>query len=372
VNLRGAGNAEPNDHTPKIWPLIGGWLFWLCVGLLSNLLSFRDGRGDDAAACTIRPATPDDFQAAFGLILSPPGASADQRAVQDFIGFARDRAIAFDGLHVATRGGKIVSAMLPVVSPGRTALILCPPGGLGKASDAATAQLIAPVCHHCAANHIELAQTLVDPQDETLQHVFTGEGFERMAELFYLQCPSPATPDTAPPPPPPGAHWITYSQETHDLFGRTILASYENSLDCPALNGRRNIHDIIAGHQASGSFDPQLWFLLREGDTALGVLLLSTSLRSDAIELVYLGLVPAARGRKLGELMMRHALATLAARKLPRLCLAVDSRNTPALKLYYRHGMHRLTSKVALLRDLRNPAGATTENRADFVGKVGG
>jgi hypothetical protein len=49
---------------------------------------------------------------------------------------------------------------------------------------------------------------------------------------------------------------------------------------------------------------------------------------------------------------MRQALSVVAGRKLPRLCLAVDSLNTPALKLYYRHGMSRIASKIAMLRDL--------------------
>ena len=35
------------------------------------------------------------------------------------------------------------------------------------------------------------------------------------------------------------------------------------------------------------------------------------------------------------------------------MCLAVDARNTPALKLYYRHGMSRIGVKLALLKDLR-------------------
>jgi len=132
-----------------------------------------------------------------------------------------------------------------------------------------------------------------------------------------------------------------------------VAATYEGSLDCPRLNGRRDIEDVLSSHKSAGEFDPKLWFLLRERETPLGVLLLSESLRSDSIELVYLGLTPAARGRKLGELMMRQAYATVSARNQPRLCLAVDSQNTPALKLYYRHGMHRIASKLALLRDLR-------------------
>jgi ribosomal protein S18 acetylase RimI-like enzyme len=54
--------------------------------------------------------------------------------------------------------------------------------------------------------------------------------------------------------------------------------------------------------------------------------------------------------------MMRQALALTVAHQQPKLCLAVDAQNTPALKLYYRHGMHRIASKLALLRDLRSLA----------------
>jgi GNAT superfamily N-acetyltransferase len=185
-----------------------------------------------------------------------------------------------------------------------------------------------------------------------------------MAELHYLHGQPPA--DAQFPALPAGMAWIPYSAETHAQFGQAILSSYQGSLDCPALNGRRSIDDIIAGHQASGLFDPALWFLLREQETDLGVLLLSESLRSDGIELIYLGLCPAARGRKLGELMMRQAFAAVTARQQSRLCLAVDSQNTPALKLYYRHGMHRIASKVALLRDLRKQE----EPEADLAGKT--
>jgi GNAT superfamily N-acetyltransferase len=326
-------------------------IFWQRVGLLSNLLGFW--HHPDAEPLTVRTARQDEVEAALRIILAPPGVAADPRAIDDFVSFARDRGIDTSSLHVAERGGKIYSALLPVVSPGRTTLLLSPHGGLGKQADAALAQLIDPVCRHIAAQGVHLAQTLVDPADQALERIFTDAGFDKMAELHYLQV-QPA-PDTAYPNPPPGVTWSSYSADDHDLFGRAILDSYQQSLDCPALNGRRDIEDIIAGHQASGNFDPTLWFLLREGATSLGVLLLSQSLRSDAIELVYLGLAPAARGRKLGELMMRQALAATAERKQAKLCLAVDAQNAPALKLYYRHGMQRIGSKLALLRDLRNP-----------------
>src|SRR5207247_8947085 len=101
-------------------------------------------------------------------------------------------------------------------------------------------------------------------------------------------------------------------------------------------------------------FDPALWFLLPDGARQpAGVLLLNRSTRTDALELVYLGLIPGYRGRQLGDLLMRHAQATAAHVGARRLTLAVDSRNAPALALYHRHGMTRVCSRMALMRDLR-------------------
>jgi len=36
------------------------------------------------------------------------------------------------------------------------------------------------------------------------------------------------------------------------------------------------------------------------------------------------------------------------------LTLAVDSRNAPAMKLYFRHGLKRVGSRSAMIRDLRS------------------
>jgi ribosomal protein S18 acetylase RimI-like enzyme len=328
------------------------------VGLLSNLLGLRDGAPKDDRPAVVRPAAPDELEAALRVVLSPPGGSADARGIAEFVAFARERGMAFDGLHVAERGGRFVSAALPIVSPGRTMLLLLPPGQHGRSVDAATAQLIEPVCRFGADRGVHLAQVLADPTDDGTIGLLTGHGFERMAELHYLHADVPA--DARFPPLPDGMSWQTYSPEAHEAFGRAILESYKDSLDCPALNGLRDIDDVIAGHQASGTFAPEAWYLLRAGAAPLGVLLLCESHRSDAVELVYLGLSPAARGRRLGELMMRQAVATVTSRGLSRLYLAVDARNTPALKLYYRHGMQRASTKVAMLRDLRKVAASDT------------
>jgi ribosomal protein S18 acetylase RimI-like enzyme len=70
------------------------------------------------------------------------------------------------------------------------------------------------------------------------------------------------------------------------------------------------------------------------------------------MELVYLGLAPPVRGLGIGNYLMTLALDRVRRRNCVGLTLAVDSRNTPALHLYHRHGMQRLMTKVALMRNL--------------------
>jgi mycothiol synthase len=131
------------------------------------------------------------------------------------------------------------------------------------------------------------------------------------------------------------------------------MGSYRESLDCPGLNGKRSIEDVIEGHKATGQHDPKLWFLLTESHWPRAVVLLSPTVSGETLELVYLGLVPEARGRGIGDLAMRQALAVGWAGRYEQLSLAVDARNAPAMKLYFRHGFQRVSSRLAMMRDLR-------------------
>ena len=91
--------------------------------------------------------------------------------------------------------------------------------------------------------------------------------------------------------------------------------------------------------------------------------LFSESPHSDAIELIYLGLTPASRGRGLGNLLMHQTIHAATQSSARQLTLAVDSRNAPALKLYHKHGLRQVCSRIALLRDLRETQEAPTTKR---------
>jgi ribosomal protein S18 acetylase RimI-like enzyme len=219
----------------------------------------------------------------------------------------------------------------------------------------ATRALIENACRQAASEGVHLAQCLPDPDDSHAITLVQSCGFARLAELLYLS--AAVTRQTAPPTLPPGWAWRTYSPAEHGVFAEAVLATYHQSLDCPALNGLRSIDDILEGHQATGEFDPAHWLLLSdERAQAAAVLLLSHIARTSAMELVYLGIAPHQRGRGLGDLLMRQAACVVASTRNTRLSLAVDAGNTPALRLYFRHGMQAAGRKLALMRDLRRPS----------------
>jgi ribosomal protein S18 acetylase RimI-like enzyme len=329
------------------------------VRSLSNSLPHRDASDGEPRNRRLqpqyRPVAHGEVDDALRLILATDGRVASDEQVLDFLNFAMHRGMDLNQIRVAVQGGRLVWAVLPVVSPGRTMLLLSPPRVGRPISDTVAPELIEHVVAHHAADGIHLAQVLIDPRDKAAITLYQSCGFENLAELIYLHrtVRAPSYPIL-----PVGMDWTFYSPQAHAAFTRAISASYAGSLDCPALNGRRGMEDVIAGHKAAGEFDPRLWHLLcAEGhDEPLGVLLLARSARSDAMELVYLGVTPAARGQGLGELMMRQALAVAGASGCELLSLAVDARNAPALKLYYRSGMSRACTRVALLRDLRDAA----------------
>ena len=319
--------------------------------ILSNFLGWRDGRASDDPSAIIRTASAGELDPALRLILGNQGQAITDQHVSEFLAFADERGIDLALLRVAEQQGKLTLAALPILSPGRTTLMFTSLPH-SKPGELVLARVIDAVCRATVSKGVDLAQVLLDPADDTMLRVYTAADFDRMAELIYLQ--GTPRPDAAMPVLPPHFRWVNYSDANENQFADTILASYQQSLDCPALNGMRDIHDVLDGHKASGVFDPKYWSLLCQGDHPMGVLLLASSGRSeDQMELVYLGLPPESRGRKLGEILLQQALATVAMEKHKRLSLAVDAKNVPALKLYYRHGMNRITSKLALMRDLR-------------------
>jgi ribosomal protein S18 acetylase RimI-like enzyme len=128
------------------------------------------------------------------------------------------------------------------------------------------------------------------------------------------------------------------------------METYDGTLDCPELAGRRTAEEILAAHRASGVFDPSQWELVELDGYDAGCVLLQRVPGHDALEIAYMGVVPKSRGRGVGADLLRRALAKTRASGCARLKVVVDARNAPARGLYERFGFRAIARREAYLR----------------------
>ena len=102
-----------------------------------------------------------------------------------------------------------------------------------------------------------------------------------------------------------------------------------------------------------GRFEPKLWSAYYRDDQPVAVLLLNRLIDRAELELVYLGLSPAFRGKGLGKRLMQHALSLARAHNDTGIHLAVDQQNAPAMQLYKGLGFRATGRKVAMIYILK-------------------
>jgi ribosomal protein S18 acetylase RimI-like enzyme len=249
---------------------------------------------------------------------------------------ARRGELDLSGLWVARiRSGRIVGAMMTQRLAGKTAAVWPPEVRPSWRRAALAAGLVQAALGDLAARGYRLAQAALDESagPHAARDLIRG-GMPRVTELLYLERDT-ATPLPPPAPPAVDFDWRPFDAAIEAEFHEVLQATYVGSLDMPELEGTRGLDDILAGHQASGLFVPERWRLGRvPGEPeAAAVLLMAGAPGRDVWEVVYLGLTPPARGRGLGRAAIRHALER-ARGHASYLELAVDLRNTPAVRLY--------------------------------------
>ena len=115
-------------------------------------------------------------------------------------------------------------------------------------------------------------QALVFPDQPADAELLEAGGFEFLAELLYLVSVESDFPH-APPRTP--LRFETYTAADHDRLVRLVEATYQQSLDCPRLNGVREMEDVLAGYQSEGTYRPEYWLIVRHQEEDVGCLLLA-------------------------------------------------------------------------------------------------
>ena len=274
----------------------------------------------------------------------------DRAAAKRFLNYAGTQHLSLEHLWASFDSrGRIDASVLVAPGAGRTAMVFASRPPTPRLTQR-LGVLLRTAVQELDREQIALAQALVDPADEREEALFLAGGFQRLAELDYLERPVPRFGAVTAGPAVPGMDLELWKPHQRDRLVSLLVRTYENTLDCPGLAGLRRPEDILDGHLASGTPVPEWWHVLRWNGTDAGVLLFNRSASEDSIELVYLGLAPEARGHGLGRALLTHGLSLLDGDRARTIVLAVDRANHPAAALYRRHGFRYAMRRLALVR----------------------
>jgi len=283
---------------------------------------------------------------ALGLILSRHEAEERRAHLESLSAEAESGPVAAEGLLGAYRGGRLVGAVFSQLQPGKTAMVW-PPQTVADEPPATAEMLLTAACRWLARREVRIAQILLRPDLATDEATWRRVGFKPLSDLLYLVSQENQFPTHLPKGP---LTFQIYSAANQQRLAQVIQATYEQTLDCPGLDNVRQIEDVLDGYRATGVFDPGRWLIVRHMGQDIGCLLLADHPEHGNWELVYMGVVAASRGHGWGKQIARHAQWLTRQAGRPRLVLAVDAENRPAIEMYTAVGFERWDRRRAYLK----------------------
>lgn len=250
---------------------------------------------------------------------------------------------------------RVRQCCLPVPGAGGTAMLFIstpgPPASCGPAAvqhaERITAIQTAFVTLANLPVPVTVAQSLPEPGETEAIAALEGAGLRRVGTLDYLTRPGPTRAELRPEPLPEGITLASASSLDDDALIELLDRTYVNTLDCPDLCGMRSTADVLDSHRATPHHNPDHWSVIRDGERPEGLVLFTHDPAQRSLELVYLGLAPGVRGRRLARPVMEHALARLSHLTVDEITCAVDQANAPAVRLYRGMGFNTAGTRHA-------------------------
>lgn len=244
--------------------------------------------------------------------------------------------------------GQTTGVILASVMPGRAALVW-PPRLVWGIPETTAVALIEAAAAWLAAQGVRFAMAMPDPKDSSAATHLTLGGFDYAADVLYLAYDTASFNEETYAP---KLKFHAWCGEDWSRMASLVESTYEATCDCPSLSGMRTIDDVLEGYRHTGVYSPARWLLAAREDKDVGCLLMADHPTQDNWELVYMGLVPAARGCGLGRQLVRHAqwLTHQAGRR--QLVLGVDAANEPAVRIYARAGFCEFDRKTVFVKSI--------------------
>ena len=239
-----------------------------------------------------------------------------------------------------------LAAAMVVENVGRTGMLFASPVEAPGVDIEALIELLRTLGDFALDKGLSMVQSLLPPEAQPDKTVLEKAGFVRLAQLTYMNWELSRFEPSAGPN---ELEMLEVQRSGEAALAEVIMASYRQSLDCPALEGVRQIGDVIAGHKASGVYRPESWWVATWSGAPAGCLLLNDNPISGAADVIYLGVAPEFRGRGLGRAMLQHAAKDIRRRGYGNMTLAVDAANRYAVTIYQAVGFKPLFSRDAYI-----------------------
>ena len=298
----------------------------------------------------IEPAPHERQSGALALVFGdlPPEQRAEH--VAGLLSQSRDGTLPLGGLLDACRDGRQVAALWAHLQPGKTA-VLWPPRLVEGEGEPTAERLLNAAVEYFRRHDVCMAQSLLCTDTGADADRLRSAGFSHLSDLLYMVCPLDTFPTSDPREMAATSYEVElYDEAKHERLTRIVERTYEQTLDCPDLNGVRDMDDVLAGYRATGRFDPARWFIVRCEGRDAGCLLLTDHPSDEQWELIYMGVVPEQRGRGLGIELARYAQWLARAAGAQRLILAVDAANEPAIAAYGTAGFSAWDRRSVFMR----------------------
>lgn len=297
---------------------------------------------------TIRPCPPELHRQALELVLQEVTPQLRSGLVDVLRPTAEKGIDVFAGLVIAEADGQLVGASWLQPQVGRTATLWLPITRPAQQSETERQLAIAAV-DSSQELPVDLVQVLLDEENARYVPLLDELQFEKLAQLEYLMH---AVPRRYLGDLDPEVVLDSPAMDQRELLEQLVKSTYEQTLDCPGLEGRRHIGDVLSGYQSVGEYDPQMWYIVRWKSEPVGVLLTAPYPDGEQWEIVYVGVAPRFRGQQLGRKILAHLGSLAAKRRVDYIVVAVDSANTPALRIYEQAGYARWAERTAYIRSI--------------------
>ena len=275
-----------------------------------------------------------------------------------------------DDLLVALQEDQVLGSILSLPQPGKLAFLWQP--AVRSDQSPASAREIRTALMEAALERLDrsdiaIVQCLLDAPDDPFELELIEHDFVHRTDLQILRCvldpedaQGPAVDGAAHMPSDSGdpaggsttgrLEWERYSSRRHELFAEVVEASWIDTRDCPYLVGSRSGEDLLAICHVTLEECRRNWWLLRRDGEAAGVLMAQDEFEQCQLDLVYMGVVPAARGHGLGRSLVQQTLRLARERKYRSVQVAVDTANSFAQVIYEQAGFRPVEQSTVRVR----------------------